>query len=137
MTEKEVIALLKKNNFSCVLYNQNKMISKTQRGIRPLMEILDSGEDFSGFCVVDKVVGKAAAFLYVLLGIKKVYAMVISKPASDVLNQYGIDLEYEVLTEKIQNRTKTGLCPMETAVFYIDNPNQALSILREKLIELS
>ena len=39
---------------------------------------------------MDKVVGRAAAFLYVLLEVKEIYAGVMSEGAADVLSKYGI-----------------------------------------------
>ena len=59
--------LLEKNGYTCVLIKDEKEIFSFERGVKPLLNFIDKGEDFYGFFVADKVVGKAAAFLYVLL----------------------------------------------------------------------
>jgi hypothetical protein len=86
------------------------------RGVKPLVIWLSSGEDFHGFSAADKVIGKATAFLYVLLGVKAVYASVISEGALDVLTKNGIDTQYGCVVEHIINRAGDGICPFEQAV---------------------
>ena len=61
-----------------------------ERGVKPLLNLIDLGEDFSGFFVADKVVGKAASMLYILLKIEEIFAEVISQPALEILNKNGI-----------------------------------------------
>lgn len=58
------------------------------------------------------------------------------RTAMDVLNRYGIRVQYETLVPAVRNRTDTGFCPMETAVLPVDEPEQALEILRAKRAEL-
>ena len=43
-----------------------------------------------GFAAADRVVGRAAAFLYVLLGAGEIYAGVMSDTAADVLERFGV-----------------------------------------------
>ena len=104
-----------KENYTLVLYDGNKFISSKKRGIAPLLELYESGRDFSSFSAIDRVVGRAAAFLYVLLGVKSVFALCISELALDVLNNAGISVEYGAKVNSISNREGTGPCPMENA----------------------
>ena len=117
---------LHSGNFTCVLWDGVTALTTQQRGIQPLRGWLGSEKDVSAFVAADRVVGKAAAYLYVLLKIKAVYAEIVSKPAQEVLARYGIPLEYGTLVDAIQNRAKDGFCPMERAVWEIDSPEQAL-----------
>jgi hypothetical protein len=94
---------------------------------------LDERKKLSEYSAADKVVGKGAAYLYILLEIKEIYAHVISRPAYDVLQEYGIPVSYKTMTELIRNRDNTGFCPIESAVMNIDNPYQALTAIRNKL----
>ena len=82
--------MMLKEGYTCVLCGENKTCTATGRGISPVLHFLDSGEDFSAFCAADKVVGKATAFLYVLLKIRAVYAPVMSTAALEVLNAHHI-----------------------------------------------
>ena len=120
---------------TCALY-KDKVYTSEKRGVEPLLLWLASGENFVGFSAADKVVGKAAAFLYVLLGVERVFALVISEVAEKVLLQHNILVEYEQKVPMIRNRTNTGFCPMEQAVWEIENPASAYQAIQEKRREL-
>lgn len=128
--------ILKQDGCTCVLCRGEEVIRCHQRGVAPLLEMLDSRGTAEGFSAADKVVGKAAAMLYVQLDVTAVYAEVISQPALEVLRQYGIRAEYLQCVEAIRNRTDTGNCPMETAVLGLEDPAQAELAIREKLAQL-
>ena len=68
------------------------------------------------------------------MGIKALYAGVISTPALAVLE--GLPVEYTTEVPAIQNRTQTGLCPMETAIWGIDDPEEALPAIERALAQL-
>lgn len=128
--------LLKENAYTCVLCKGGTISAHTARGVRPLLELLEAGP-WSGCSAADKVVGKAAAFLYVLLDIRAVYAVVVSEAAIRILESYGIEIIYQTKVPAIFNRTRTGLCPMETAVRTIEDPHTALAAIRETLEKLT
>ena len=117
--------LLTQTDNTCVFCNDQIVLTDKRRGVRPLLDLLDTDTVVAGFSVADKVVGKAAAFLYCLLGIKELYTPVISQPALDVLQNRQILVEYDLLVPAIQNRTKDGFCPMERAVWDIHEPRAA------------
>lgn len=129
--------LLDRTDNTCVLCSGQVIITDRRRGVRPLLDLLESDADVNGFTVADKVVGKAAAYLYCLLKVKCLFARVISQPALDVLQQAGIETEYDQLVPAIQNRTKDGFCPMESAVLDIHSPEEALSAIYEALAQLN
>ena len=133
----EAMTLLPLEQHTLVLCWGDRRITDTRRGIRPLLELLESSASFAPFSAADKVVGKAAAFLYLLLDVKEVYAQVISQPALQVLNDRGIPTYYSTLVPAIRNRTDTGFCPMETAVWDITDPQDALLRLKATLQSLS
>ena len=83
------------------------------------------------------MVGKATAFLYVLLGVKAVYARVISKAAIQVLNEHAIFVEYDALVENIINRQGDGICPFEAAVLDVIEPTLAYKTIRQKMSEMN
>ena len=129
-------ALLEKEQATCVFYKGEYTFFSKERGVLPLLNLLQKEENLGDFSVADKVVGKAAAFLYVLLKVKSLYAKVISKHALGVLKTYDIQVAYDELVEAIRNRTNSGFCPMETAVLEINEPKKALEAIRLKLNEL-
>ena len=92
---------------------------------------------FKGFTAADKVVGKAAALLYALMGVSSLYASVISEGALTVCKSFGISVEYGALAQNIINRRGDGFCPMEQAVADISDPQTAFNAGKEKLKNLS
>lgn len=126
-----------KDECTCVLRKGDSMYCSHARGVKPLLSLLDSGEDYRGYSAADKVVGKAAAMLYVLLGVSRVHACVISEKALAVLAKGGIDVTYDTLVDRIHNRTNTGFCPMEEAVWEIDDLQEGLQAVREKVAQLA
>lgn len=127
------ICELKKGAYTCVLCKDESIYTSTERGVIPLLDFLESDIDFSGFSAADKTVGNAAAYLYVLLGVKEVYANVMSKSAEKTLSENGIDNQCEIITEHIINRTGTGFCPMEEAVKNAKTPEDALVLIKARL----
>lgn len=130
-------SLLEKENYTCVICRGDDVITDRRRGIRPLMELLESGKDLHGYSAADKVVGKAAAFLYCLLGVKALHAGVLSVPARDVLVSAGISVGWGSLVPAIRNRAGDGFCPMETAVWDLTDPALAPDAIRNTLKKLS
>lgn len=127
--------MLLRGTYTCVLCKGQTIRTCINRGIRPLLELLDEG-GWTGFSAADKVVGKATAYLYVLMGVRSVYAPVMTEAASAILDQYSISHFSDDLTSVILNRQKTGLCPMETAVKDIDDADLALTAIREAFAKL-
>ncbi len=133
MQEIEAVSLLKNEGYTLLLYNDVKFHAERARGVAPLLSLLDSEEDVSAFCAVDKVVGKAAAFLYVLLGIRRIYAITVSESARALLERNNISIGYETCVDRIKNRDGTGFCPMESAVLEENDPAAALLAIRKTL----
>ncbi len=129
--------ILDSGDFTCVLCRGDEVETSHDRGVRPLVLRIERGEKLSNFCAADKVVGRATAFLYVILDIKAVYARVISRAALRVLNMYGITTEYGELVDNIFNRSGDGICPFESAVLDIDDPTLAYSAILEKMKEMN
>lgn len=124
-------------NYTCVLVKEDTVYTSSERGVKPLLNWFEQGIGFNGFSAADKVVGKAAAFLYVLLGVTEVYALVLSEPAKEVLLKNGIGVSFKALVPAIRNRTNTGFCPMETATKDITDPTDALIAIKDTLKKLT
>ena len=129
--------LLNRTDNTCVMYDGQIILADKRRGVRPLLDLIENKTDVTGFAAADKVVGKAAAFLYCLLGVQHLYAKVISEPAYLVLKDAHIYIEYDQLVPAIQNRTKDGFCPMERAVWDISTPQEALDAIYHTLEQLN
>ena len=129
-------ALLGAGDYTCVACLGSTQYTATERGVKPLLGWLEAGFDLGGFSAADRVVGRATAFLYVLLGVKEVYARVMSRPAAEVLAAHGIAAYPGQLVEGIINRRGDGPCPFEAAVLEITDPAAALDAIRAKRAQL-
>ena len=119
--------------YTCVILRGERVYTSRERGVRPLLTLLDSGESFVGFFAADKVVGRAAAFLYVLLGVSELYAALLSDGALEILNRYGIDVSYDRRVSYVLNRAGTGPCPMELATANIRDAEDARGAIEDTL----
>ncbi len=128
--------MLSGSEYTCVLCLDDMTFTSTANGIKPLNWWLRDGCRFEGLSAADRVVGRAAAFLYVLLGVKEVYADVMSESAIGVLDQYCIKWSYGKLVRNILNRTGDDLCPMEKIALDHVDPEQAYTALKKKIAEL-
>lgn len=117
MTAKErqyLIDYLFAEKCSCVIRNGNEIRVFHDRGIKDLFRLLKGEPAFlNGAFVADKVVGKGAAALMILGGVKEVFADVVSHPALALLNDARVRTDYTLAVAHIVNRTKTGICPVE------------------------
>lgn len=133
---KNAKALLAQCGCTCALCKGSIVLTDFRHGVKPLLELLASEKDLRGFSAADRVVGKAAAHLYRLMGITAVYAGVISHPARIVLEAAGIEVYWQTAVPTIQNRSHTGPCPMESAVWDIEDSPKALVAIQAALAEL-
>ena len=97
-----------------------------------MMDFIADGANLNGYSVADLIVGKAAAMLFAQCGIVSVFAKTLSKGGKAILERYGIAFDYEVLTEKIMNRTGTDICPMEKAVCDTEDLDEAYLLLQNQ-----
>lgn len=125
--------LLKSCDYTCVCCSDKETLTSKKRGVTPLMSWFEKGRDLHEYSAADKVVGKGAAFLYIMLKIKELHANVISRSAFETLTKYHIPVTYDVLTEAIHNRDNTGFCPIETVVSRITDPDTSIDVIRETL----
>lgn len=130
MTQAEAIAFLKQEKLTLVLYNEAETEIFSERGVAPLLSLLDRDRSFSDFCAVDKVVGKAAAFLYIALGIKSLHAVTLSESALSLLREHCVTVTYETLVPRVLNRAGDGYCPMESSVLSESEVHSAIEKIR-------
>lgn len=131
------VRLLQEDAYTCVLCKGQTVYTSKKRGVAPLVEWITSGVDLQGFSAADKVVGKAAALLFVLAGVKQVFAPVMTEAALSVFADSGIEANSQTITKQIINRAGTGPCPMEQTVQTIDDPEEALEAIQQTMERLS
>ncbi len=125
------------HDYTCVICGKGNVFATQERGVKPLLGWLDEGTDMMGYSACDKVVGKGAALLYCLLGVRRVHGQVMSVAAVKVFRAGGIEVSWDILAERILNRRKNGPCPIEAACAHLDEPEEALPVIRKTLQQLS
>ena len=130
-------SILIKNNYTCVLCKGDAELHSSLRGVRPLLDLLDTGNSFKGFSAADKTVGAGAAHLYVLLGVSCVWAAIISQKGRALLEKNGIRVLFDTEVPYIINRAGNGPCPIENATKDIESPTEALCEIHRVLSRLA
>ena len=137
MTYEEAKKTIGTDGITCIALKRgaDPLISRV-RGVRPVLEWIETGKDLQDASVCDTIVGRAAAMMYVLAGVTRVYAKVMSRGGAAELEKAGVAFEAETFTEKIVNRQGTGMCPMEETVLSITDPQEAFCALKAKVSAL-
>ena len=124
------------SGYTCVMLTENGEYTSLERGVKPLIEFLESGRSFKGAVAADKCVGAGAAHLYVLLGVRALWANIISDSALEVLEGAGIDARYGECVPYIMNRKGDGMCPIESAVSGANTSEEAYDLIKVALKRL-
>jgi hypothetical protein len=98
-------------------------------GVRPLLELRESGRDLRGYSLSDRVSGKAAALLYVALGISEVKTDLISENALAFLLAHQVKVTYLQKVPAILNHERSDLCPLEKATLPLSSPEEAVGVI--------
>ena len=111
----ELIDLLHSGGYSCAIANGDIIRTFTQRGVADLYDLLTQEPDFlKGALIADKVVGKGAAALMILGGIKELHTDIISSKALELFQDSDIKVSFIQEVPFIWNRDHPGWCPVET-----------------------
>lgn len=141
MTNKEeqnLIDYLFAEKCSCVLRNNNEVRLFHGRGVADLYRLLKEEPEFlDGAFAVDKVVGKAAAALMILGGVRKVFADVISRPAHNLFRESRIKVNFTIEVSHIINRSGTDWCPLEKLCKNAVSAEECLPIITDFVTRIS
>lgn len=134
MDLQSAVLRLQKEQLSCIAQIGDVEYTSTLKGIAPLLIPLRENPDFfKDAIVIDRVIGKSAAFLLVKGRIHSLHAVILSQHALDLLNLHKIPVTYDKLVPYIINNTQTGMCPMEASVLDLSDPEEAFTTLIAKV----
>ena len=118
--------------------NGDEIFAGDRRGIADLHHLLSTRKEFlRNATLVDKVIGKGAAALMCVGGVNRVHTDIISRPALNLLEAYGITATYDRLVDNIINRQGTGLCPVESLCLRCETAEECLPLIDNFLKSLS
>ncbi|MBQ7901630.1 MAG: DUF1893 domain-containing protein, partial [Clostridia bacterium] len=132
----QAIRLVESGKAACVVVHGNEIVSaESPRGIAYVIDLYEKGALKDAF-VADKIIGKAAAMLFTLGGVKGCYGENVSKTAVEWLKTHNVDMTYKNISTYIVNRRGDGMCPMECTVADINDEHKAVQALKNKIAEL-
>lgn len=125
----QLIEILRREKCSLVVKNHGIVTTYSKPGVRDLEHLLDHDpEMLDGATIADKVIGKAAAAMVVVGGVKVLYAEVMSKRAIPFLEEAGIAYSYGTLVDTIKE--EGDLCQLEKITAPATTPEETVALLR-------
>jgi zinc transport system ATP-binding protein len=98
-------------------HEELEVFSSTAKWLHPLFELEEflntSSYRPESLRLEDKIVGKAAALMFVRLGIRQVKAGVLSKLGREVLERFNVPFSAADIVERIDCRTELLLAEVE------------------------
>lgn len=116
MTNLEIVKhrLYEKQASLVVMFANGEIKEYYNKRVKDIIFLLKKDKNIlNGAVIADKVIGKAAASLLVVAGVKEIYANVISELAISVFKKNSINYKYNNKVKYIINNEGTGMCPME------------------------
>lgn len=127
---------IRKGQASCVIMRDGHIVDEAIGiGVKPILQFLESSS-LKDAEVADKIVGKAAAMLLTLGGVKYVYGELMSVSGKEFLEKRGIAASYGKLIDRINNRDNTGMCPLEESVIDTDEPSKGYEAIKKTVARL-
>ena len=125
----QLIEILRREKCSLVVKNHDIVTTYSKPGVRDLEYLLDHDpEMLHGATIADKVIGKAAAAMVVVGGVKELYAEVMSKKAIPFLEEAGIAYTYGTLVDTIKE--EGDRCQLEKITAPATTPEETVALLR-------
>ena len=125
----QLIEILRREKCSLVVKNHGIVTTYSKPGVRDLEYLLDHDpEMLHGATIADKVIGKAAAAMVVVGGVKELFAEVMSKRAIPFLEEAGIAYTYGTLVDTIKE--EGDRCQLEKITAPATTPEETVALLR-------
>ena len=123
--------LFEEEKLILVLCKGEKIIKSSEAGITALFKLIDEKGEFKGYCCAYDIIGKSAAILFAKAGVREIYCNVLSSSGKTILAKNGISVYYHTLTDIVQIGSDSEICPIETAVANITNPELGFSAIKK------
>ncbi len=120
-------------DYSFVLVKNEDIISSSQKGIRQIVELIESKKDFTDYSMCDRITGRAAAFLYVIMGVKAVHSVKMTKLATNILDRAEIKFSADEYIEKVLDSELKNTDRFENAVIHSGSAITALEDIKKEL----
>ena len=130
----QMLDMLNEQGLSLLVYNHDSLTTHANRGIQYLLQLIsDQPERLKGAVAADKIIGKSAAAIMIVGGVKEVHTNVICTPARELFEANGVLVFATEEVPMIMNRDQTGMCPMDTQIANIESIEECVAILQAGL----
>ena len=127
--------VLEKSGNSLMIYKKGVLLFESDLGgIRPhLKAINEHGEDLEGTLMVDKILGRAAAFLVIYSKAAEAITNIVSTLGKQILEANHIKFSYREEVAHIKMKNGVIFCPFESMVQGLHDPDEAYAAIVEKM----
>ena len=114
-----------------MVYKEGELIFESDLGgIRPHLKAIDElGRQLEGTLMVDKILGRAAAFLVIYSKAAEAITNIVSSPGKQVLDAHNMKFSYREEVPHIKMENGVIYCPFERMVQGIDDPDDPIHSL--------
>ena len=125
---------LNQKSLSLVVVKNGKVLFETEsHGLNDLVKMINQLQSsMKGSSVADRIVGRAAALLFIYSGVSAVFAPTISDGGIEILDNNNVFHEFEKRVPRILNSKKTDVCPFEKLVAELSSPEEAYERLKAR-----
>ncbi len=128
----QMLSMLNEQKLSLLVRNRGITTEHIQKGVKDLLALVENEPDrLQGAVVADKMIGKAAAALMVVGGVKEVHTNLICTPGKELLEKAGIKVVAGEEVPMILNRDRTGQCPIDSQLVDADTAEECVEILKK------
>ncbi len=122
----------------CSLVVRNKGITTLydKSGVRDLYNLATQTATLRGAHAADKIIGKGAAALMIRGGVKRAATHTITTSALEMLRAAGVEVVFENEIPYIENRAKTGQCPLDERLADINSADEAMPVIEQFIRDL-
>lgn len=133
----DLLQILDEGKYSCVIYTDGKLRTFNKSGVRDLYDLLTTNPSvLKDARMADKIIGKGAAALMILGGVKEVTTHVISESALRLLKDANVNVSYEKCIYGIINRKKSDWCPLEKRLTNATTAEECRPIITQFIADL-
>ena len=127
----QMLDMLNEQGLSLLVYNNGELTTHANRGIQDLLQLIsDQPERLKGAVAADKIIGKSAAAIMIVGGVKQVHTNIVCTPARKLFEANGVLVFASEEVPMIMNRNRSGMCPMDTQINEVESVEECVAILQ-------
>lgn len=125
-------------NKTILIYEGDTVVFTSEhKGVRPMMDYMKAyGPSETPLTVVDRIMGRGAVMLAVLINAKTIKTPIMSASALALAKAHNLNLEAGEIVPYIVNREGNGQCPIESSVLDIEDVHEGYEAIKAAIAKL-